>query len=117
MGTVANPAASTHFNYLQTVALNVPGVLVQKTVDATAPDEAWLADPARQQTIDAFREAFELHDAKAADALANGGAKRQRTTSSGAGAAPKKEKAGIVMWHPQSCVLKCMFRRRWTTGR
>ena len=84
--TVSNPAVQTHFSYLQMLALNVPGVSAEPTVDGTLPDVAWLTD--RQPQLDAFQEAFNLTDVATAEAAAGAGAKRQKTT------APKAEKLG-----------------------
>ena len=83
IGTVINPAAASHYEYLEMMALNVPGAAAPTVVDGTLPDVAWLEQSGAQ--IAAFREAYELAREAEADA---GTAKRQRTS-----AAPKAEKA------------------------
>ena len=89
IGTVANPAMATHYNYLEVMALNVPGDEVPPMVDGTHPDYAWLAE--RQPAVDAFREAFQLPDAEGAEEAAGG--KKQKTSGGGGGGGVKKEKA------------------------
>lgn len=93
VGAVANPALQTHYNYLQLVALNVPGSEVPQICDATKPDGEWLASKAAE--LDAFREAFDLTDAETAEGLAGGSSssgKRKASAGGGGALAPKKEK-------------------------
>ena len=53
VGQIANPANSTHYNYLQMLALSVPGEEIAPTTDGTLPDSAWLSGASAD--ADAFR--------------------------------------------------------------
>jgi ATP-dependent DNA helicase 2 subunit 1 len=107
VGTIPNPATSVHYNYLQVLALNVPGAEVAETIDGTLPDSAWLAH--REPEMAAFRKAFELPDIDGAEALAGGPAKRQRT------AAPKEEKLSLSGSSPMAEWVAAHMQGRLST--
>jgi len=80
VGRVANPASTTHFRYLECLALHVPGAEVEPTVDHTVPDTTWLAQ--KRPQLDAFQEAFGLPFTAELEASAST-AKRPRITAGG----------------------------------
>jgi len=96
LGTIRNPATYTHFTYLQTLALNVPGAVIEPTVDGTLPDAAWLAES--QPQLQAFQEAFSLPGVDEFAASEGGGAKRQRTATGGSGCAKPVIPTTLAEW-------------------
>ena len=93
IGRISNPASATHFQYLECLALHVPGAEVVATVDGTLPDGAWLAT--KRPQLEAFQQVFGLPTSAEADAASGGAAKRPKT-SAGSSAAPKPELPGSL---------------------
>ena len=84
VGRVANPATATHYNYLECLALHVPGAEVTSTVDGTLPDEGWFNS--KRKELDAFKKAFGLPDTQ--DENSSAAAKRVKTASGASKAGP-----------------------------
>jgi hypothetical protein len=93
IGRISNPASATHFQYLECLALHVPGAEVVATVDGTLPDGAWLAT--KRPQLEAFQQVFGLPTTAEADAASGVAAKRPKT-SAGSSAAPKPELPGSL---------------------
>lgn len=99
VGQIANPANATHYNYLQMLALSVPGEEIAPTTDGTLPDSAWLSGASAD--ADAFRSTFALPTSEEARELVAGPAAKKQRTAPAVKLAPPSTMSGWVSAHLQ----------------